>query len=118
MSQTKKLLFFVFLLLISSSSNARYSLAFCYKKGDAPSCSGTCEIVKGEVTDFKINTVNNTIIESHYSDTKLKNTRVLEGCKIVDKKNWQCVNDVTMANDTWYVDTEDGGMCGKYSIFK
>jgi len=115
----KKLLFiFLVFFLFNTNSFARYSLAFCYKKGDAPSCSGTCEILEGEIKDFKINTANNTIIESQYSDTKLKNTRVLEGCKIVDKKNWQCVNDVTMVNDTWYVDSEVGGMCGKYSIFK
>ena len=114
----KKLLFFVFLLLISSSSNARYSFSFCYKKGDAPSCSGTCEIEKGWVIDYKINTKNNTIIQSHYIDNKLAETKVLESCKIVDKKNWQCVNDVTMTNDTWYVDNSAGGLCGKYSIFK
>jgi hypothetical protein len=114
----KLFLLFLSFFLVTSNSFAKYTFSFCYKKGDAPSCSGTCEIEKGWVMDYKINTENKTIIQSHYIDNKLVETKVLESCKIVDKKNWQCVNDVTMTNDTWYVDNSAGGLCGKYSIFK
>ena len=115
----KKLIFtFLVLFIFSTNTFAKYTFSFCYKKGDAPSCSGTCETEKGWVRDYKINTENNTIIQSDYIDNKLVDTEVLEDCKIVDKKNWQCANNVTMINDTWYVDSSHGGMCGKYSIFK
>ena len=115
----KKLFLFVLLLLISSISNAKYTFYWC-SKGDAPSCSGACKIEESWVVDFNINTQNNTIIRSDYIDKKLKGTRVLDDCKIVDKKNWQCGKYEIMANDTWYVEgSDDGiGMCGKYSIFK
>ena len=113
----KKLLLIITLILSSSQSFARYSTFFCDLGKDVPSCSGTCELEKSMVMDFKINADKNNIIALTYVDNKLAESKLLEDCKIVDKKNWQCSNSYTMTNDVWYL-VGVGGMCGKFSIFK
>ncbi len=97
---------------------ARYSTFYCDLGKDAPSCSGTCKLEKSMVVDFKINADKNNIIALTYVDNKLVSSSLLEDCKIVDKRNWQCSNSYIMANDVWYVASDLLGMCGKYSIFK
>ena len=114
----KQLLLIISLILISSQSVARYSLFFCDLVKDSPSCSGTCKLEKNMIMDFKINADKNNIIALTYVDNKLASSLLLEDCKIVDKKNWQCSNSYIMVNDAWYVPSELLGMCGKYSIFK
>jgi hypothetical protein len=123
----KKLLFFVFLLLISSSSNARYSFFTCAKGTDAYSCSGSCEEAKDNSVDLKVNTQTSTVIFLMYTDKKLVLTQTLDNCKIIDSKNWECDENHGMVNGQWYKRSKaiarlspnvDYGMCGKYSIFK
>ena len=122
----KKLLF-VFLLLFSANSIARYSMFLCTKGTDAYSCSGSCKKVENASTDFKINIQKNTVIFLQYTKNKLDLTETLEMCKIVDSKNWECDNNYGMIEGQWYSRSKeiarnnpnvDYGMCGKYSIFE
>lgn len=122
-----KKLIFVFLVLFSVNSIARYSFFVCDKGTDAYSCLGSCTEIKDASIDFKINVEKNNIIYLQYKDKKLVLTQTLDNCKIVDSKNWECDEDFGMVGNQWYSRSKviaknnpniDYGMCGKYSIFK
>lgn len=87
---------FLLLLLISNYVFADNFLKnyICESLDEATSCKKTCAD-NGNKVEFKVNPSSNVVqmTTKYHPEMKVPDTTTyLDGCKVLDKKNWQCSN--------------------------
>ena len=86
---------FLFLILSADAlswGNNKLSLYECPTITDSMSCSSKCTKRRNDKFEFKVNVNNSIVIRNVYSDGNLFRTDPIENCKVVDEKNWVCLD--------------------------
>ncbi len=79
-----------------SSSDRKLNGYNCPTHSDSKSCSINCKKNKelNLYFEFKVNVKNSVIISNMYDGKELFHSVALENCKVVDVKNWICVDNI------------------------
>ena len=94
-----KKIIFVFLLLITTSSYARYEFYECNLKNQTSKCAEGCSKIKTGMPsmfsyEFKVNPSTNSVIIDYYDNVKgYVESKALKYCTVIDAKNWICEQD-------------------------
>lgn len=108
-----------------SSNDMKLKGYHCPTAADAKSCSVNCK--KNKELDlyfeFKVNVRNSVIISNMYDGKELFDSVALENCRVVDSKNWICVDNISsspiqthlMTNGiySFFASYSPTGMCAK-----
>ena len=90
--------FFTLLLLsFFFITGTSYSFSFdkklkyysCKSIEDAFACNNKCERGEADLV-YKVNEKNNTVIELTYFSDVLDKSEQVNGCKVINSKNWNC----------------------------
>jgi hypothetical protein len=72
------------------ADGGEYQLYLCDDNASASIKCEACKKSDSVTVTFKVQPLNNNVLQTIYADNEVVNDSFLNNCRVVDSKNWQC----------------------------